>query len=135
MNSKIIGTNKYFVLKFILVYIIISALTNFYASAQLGNGCYVGGILHTTKARSGAYFYRSPNLDSDCGFVRTGSSLGSCRLYNSGSIYLNSSYTNYTNSYSSNWREINCPIDNEVWLLLFVVSGFSIFRIKSFIKV
>ena len=132
MKSVVIGLNKYFVLKFILVYLTITLLTTFYANAQLGSGCYVGGILYTTETERGPrFFYRTPDFVSDCGFVRTGSNLAICRLYNGGPINNINSYTSYPNSFSNDWREINCPIDSEVWLLLLVVSGFSIFRLKS----
>ena len=129
-------SNKYAVLKFILICLFLTGSTYFEATAQLGDGCYVGGILYTTNtSRGNGYYYRSPNLNSACGFVKTGSNLATCRLYNIGNLNNNSSYTAYSNSYSSNWREITCPIDSEVWVLLFVVGGFSIFRLKSFLKV
>lgn len=99
----------------------------------IGNGCYVGGVLYTANTSYGAiYFYRSPgNLNSICGFEPTGNQSGRCYLYNSGKINKNSSYTRYNNSYSNGWEEINCPIDEEIWILLIPISILSYLRLKG----
>lgn len=100
-------------------------------NAQLGRGCYVGGVLYTSNTPAGnRYFYRDVSLSSDCGFERTGNQ-GNCRLYNSGNVNSNSSYTQYGDAFSNDWEEISCPIDNSVWFILIITCGFSIFRLQS----
>lgn len=101
------------------------------AKAQLGKGCYVEGVLYTSNTSNGnRYFYRSPgNISNPCGYVRTGN-IGNCRLYNSGPLGNNSSYTLYTDAFSSDWAEVECPIDDYVWLLLVAIGGISILRFR-----
>ncbi len=105
------------------------------AKAQIGRGCYVGGVLYTDKTSAGnRYFYRtSGTLTDPCGYTRTGNQ-GNCRLYNGGNINNNNSYTLYNDAFSNDWDVIICPIDHEVWLLLIATAGFSIFRFKSVLK-
>ncbi|MES2419213.1 MAG: hypothetical protein V4541_13580 [Bacteroidota bacterium] len=99
----------------------------------IGRGCYVDGVLYTTNtAKGNRFFYRtSGTLISDCGFVVTGSNDGNCRLYNSGNINKNASYTLYAESFGNKWEEISCPIDNEVWMLLVSVSVFVVLKVKG----
>jgi hypothetical protein len=102
-----------------------------FANAQLGRGCYVGGLLYTANTSAGnRYFYRTSSISSDCGFERTGNE-GNCRLYNSGNINNNNSYTQYGDAFSNDWEEISCPIDGNVWLILISTCAFSIFKLRS----
>lgn len=122
-------------MKFVWVYLSIFILTIFLANAQLGPGCYVGGVLYTsTTSKSNRHFYRTPgDMNSVCGFIRTGSN-NTCRLYNGGDESINSSYTAYSNSFSNDWDEISCPIDSYVWVLLLTSAVFSFFRLKPLLN-
>ncbi|MCX2586314.1 hypothetical protein [Pedobacter sp. MR22-3] len=89
-------------------------------------GCLVGNVLYTEQSGKGLnYFLRSPgNRTSACGFQRVGNT-SNCRLYNSGDVDMESSYTLYPDAASSGWIEIaNCPIDNDVWIFFIPVSLF-----------
>ncbi|MEJ5995881.1 hypothetical protein WG904_15735 [Pedobacter sp. Du54] len=102
------------------------------AHAQLGRGCYVGGVLYTTNTSKGnRFFYRSPgNITNVCGYTPTGND-GNCRLYNSGPLGNNNSYTLYSDAFSNDWAEINCPIDDYVWLLMLSAVGLSVWRFRK----
>ncbi|RYG01606.1 MAG: hypothetical protein EOO07_33965 [Chitinophagaceae bacterium] len=102
------------------------------AHAQLGRGCYVGGVLYTTNTSNGnRFFYRSPgNITNSCGYTPTGND-GNCRLYNSGPLGNNNSYTLYYDAFSNDWAEIICPIDDQVWLLIVSIAGFSIWKFRK----
>lgn len=103
-------------------------------NAQYGRGCYVDGVLYTSNTSNGnRFFYRSPgNLTNICGYTPTGND-GNCRLYNSGPIGNNSSYTLYYDSFSNDWTEVICPLDDHVWLLLLSATGFSVLRFRKII--
>ena len=103
------------------------------SKAQLGRGCYVDGVLYTENtSKSNRHFYASPgNLTSVCGFQRTGNT-NNCRIYVSGPIANNSSYTLYGTHFSNDWEEIvGCPLDEYVWVLIVVVAGFSFLKVRS----
>ncbi len=96
-------------------------ITFFYTNLKAADGCYVGGVLYTSHTKTGAFFYRSPgNITANCGI--TGNISGSCRLYNSGNIGNNVSYTSYASSYSSNISVITCPLDDKIWLLFLAIT-------------
>lgn len=103
-------------------------------------GCLVGNVLYTEPSgRGNDYFLRSPgNRTSTCGFQRVGNT-SNCRLYNSGDINAESSYTLYHDAASNGWVEIsNCPVDDTAWMLFVPVSLFSLYSLSrkkvSFIK-
>lgn len=110
----------------LFVFILFAAV--FTAKAEIGRGCYVGGVLYTENtAKGNRFFYRAPgNLVSDCGYNPIGND-GNCRLYNGGNINNNNSYTLYEDAFSNKWEEIECPIDTYVWFLLIAVAGVSYF--------
>lgn len=102
--------------------------------SAIGRGCYVGGVLYTLNTDNGnRFFYRSPGqLTSACGFNDIGTREGNCRLYDGGNIYNNSSYTVYYDAFDNGWEEINCPLDNYVWMLISSIIGLSIFKFSRF---
>jgi hypothetical protein len=99
--------------------------------AQIGRGCHVDGVLYTANTPKGnKYFYRTSGvMTTSCEFVPTGND-GNCRLYNGGNINNNCSYTRYLNSFSSDWNEISCPLDQYVWVLLASFSTICFFRLR-----
>lgn len=109
------------ILKIVFVFLLIFMSLNL--AAQIGRGCYVDGVLYTANtAKGNRYFYRTPGeMNSACGFVPTGND-GNCRLYNSGNINNNSSYTLYNDSFSNDWAE-NCPLDDYIPYVLLGVVG------------
>lgn len=125
---KIFNTKAIFKVSLILFFCCITLFAK-----GIGNGCYVGGVLYTANTSYGArYFYStSGTLTSICGYEPTGGQSGTCRLYNSGKLNKNSSYTAYTMSFSNSWEEINCPIDEEIWILLIPISFICFFRLKE----
>jgi hypothetical protein len=118
----------------VLVMFFVTLFVSFFnLNVNAADGCYVDGVLyaaHTSK--SGAYFYRTPSTVADCGV--TGTISGSCRLYNSGSESVNSSYTRYLNSFSSNISVTVCPLDDYVWLLIIAIAAFSVFHFRPTLK-
>lgn len=108
--------------------IIISLFLSFtveLANAQIGRGCLVNGLLYTSRTPAGnRYFYRTSGvLSTSCSFIPTGQNSGNCRLYNSGPIDVNSSYTQYPDAFSNDWEEVECPIDTHIYLLFLFVFG------------
>ena len=95
------------------------------ANAQIGRGCLVDGFLYTNKTSAGnRYFYRTSGvLSTSCEFIPTGINSGNCRLYNGGPIGSNSSYTLYPDAFSNDWEEVECPIDNHIYLFFLFVFG------------
>ncbi|MES2652167.1 MAG: hypothetical protein V4663_10520 [Bacteroidota bacterium] len=134
MDSSQLPKKDRILLKISLFFIFTLINSLFYINVNAADGCYVGGVLYTGHTpKSGAYFYRtSGNITADCGV--TGTISGSCRLYNSGNTNNNSSYTQYSNSYSTSISVVVCPIDDYVWLLMLVVAGFSFFKFRSSLK-
>ena len=118
-------------LKSIWVYLFISISTVIHVNAQIGKGCYVGGVLYTNNNSKGnRYFYQPPgDLYSVCGYNPTGNS-GNCFIYNSGPISNINSYIKYIGGFSNDWEEIECPIDDYVWVLLILCVVVSIFKFK-----
>lgn len=129
MQRSSLTNKKTYFLKFSLFFLFLISLS-FYQTAKAADGCYVSGVLYASHTKSGAYFYRTPNTVATCGV--TGTISGSCRLYNSGNINNNSSYTQYGSSYSSNISAIAvCPLDDYVWVLIVAVMGVLFFRFKN----
>ncbi|MCY1507263.1 hypothetical protein D9M68_415360 [compost metagenome] len=121
-----------FSLKYVVLLLVLLCSMPFGLHANIGRGCYVGGVLYTQNtAKGNRYFYRSPgNLTSDCGFQPVGNN-ANCRLYNSGNINNNSSYTLYSGAFSNKWEEIICPIDENVWMLVCSAAGIGFLLLKS----
>jgi hypothetical protein len=114
---------------FLITLLILLTFSN--ASAQLGRGCLVDGLLYTSNtSRGNRFFYRTVGgLSTTCEFVQTGSNVGNCRLYNGGNEADNTSYTLYTDAFSNDWEEVTpCPLDNHFYMLLIFIFG--IFSIK-----
>lgn len=134
MKSKKLTNCKPKVLKFIWVFLFLFSSTSFYVKAGFGNGCYVGGLLYTTNTSKGAkYFYAAPFYNSVCGYKPIPKLNGKCYIYKgTGPLNKNSSYNSFAKSYAADWNEINCPLDDYVWVLLFVAAGFSIIRLRLF---
>lgn len=102
--------------------------------AQQGvRGCVVGNVIYTQPSgRGNDYFLRSPgNRTSTCGFQRVGNT-SNCRLYNSGDINTESSYTLYPDAASSGWVDVsNCPVDDTAWILFVPISFFSMYSLSK----
>lgn len=110
--------------------IVLSFLVNV-VHAETIRGCYVNGVLYTNNTSKGnRYFYRTGGLIAECGFEPTGTNNGICRLYNSGPVSKNSSYTIYNESFNNKWDEINCPIDDYVWPLMILIAMIAIYKFK-----
>lgn len=114
--------------------VILLTIISIDVNAQIGRGCYVDGVLYTSNTSKGnRFFYRTPgNLSDPCGYVYTGSNDGQCRLYNSGPVGNNSSYTQYLNNFGNDWDVIACPIDDYVWLLIIALVGLAVFKFNIF---
>lgn len=127
---------KFLKLKFILLSFVFSIAFSFSSSASIGPGCGVAGVLYTSQTSKGNhYFYNSPNLLSDCGFKAIPKKIGACYIYKgTGPLNKNSSYYKYNKSWGANWEEINCPLDNQVWLLILSAVIFSVYRLRPIFK-
>ncbi|MEJ5993790.1 hypothetical protein WG904_05090 [Pedobacter sp. Du54] len=115
-----------------LCFLFVLMSISFSTRAQIGRGCYVGGVLYTANtAKGNKYFYRTSGVKTTpCEFVRTGNQ-AHCRLYNGGNINNNASYTKYLNAFSNDWDEVICPLDQYVWVLLASFSTISFFRLRA----
>lgn len=114
---------------FLVSFLFVVSAMILYTPAKAADGCYVAGVLydaHTPK--SGAYFYRTPNTIATCGYVGTLS--GACRLYDTGDITKNTSYTRYNGSYSTSISVIPCPLDDSLLLLVIPITACALFRFR-----
>ena len=135
MSNLFLRNKRIYGLRIIGFLLLICLLVcSFPSYAQFGRGCYVDGVLYTANtSKSNRHFYRTSGvLTSPCGFVRTGNT-NNCRLFNGGNESNNSNYTLYNSSFSNDWDELICPIDDYAWLLMISVAGISILKFRRFV--
>lgn len=137
MSIYFINSNNSIIAKSAIIFFYILFLFSQKINAQTGRGCYVGGVLYTENTgtslnQTNRYFYtNSGAISSVCGFDDTGTKQGKCYLYDgSGSINSASNYTQYNDNFDNQWTEINCSIDDDVWILLLIITDFSILKLK-----
>lgn len=97
-------------------------------------GCLVGSSLYTSINGTDpgkTYFDSSPSIGASGFCLRDGTSTSSCQIRTWFIIFWSYGNNGIMGDFGPSNPPLYCPIDNEVWLLLFVAGGLGIYFLRK----